>query len=90
MGIAVRSTLWAMAILLQPVRRVSVRSHWPAKVAIAQPSSPAGILSTAITLATGGGLLGVLLLAPSPAGGIAFLVLVLGHALLSFAWEPPT
>lgn len=79
-----------MAILLQPVRRVSVRSRSPAATAIGQPSSPAGILSTAITLAAGGGLLGVLLLAESPAGAIACLVLVLGHALLSFAWEPPT
>ena len=75
---------------VQPVRRVTVRSRWPATNAIAQPTSPAGILSTAITLAIGSGVLGVLLLAPSPAGGIAFLVLVLGHGLLSFAWEAPT
>ena len=79
-----------MSIVLQPVRRVSVTARWPA-AATPQPASPGGVLSAALTLATGGVALGVLLAAPAPAGAIAFLVLVLGHALLSFGWEtPPT
>jgi hypothetical protein len=78
-----------MTVQLHPVRRISVRTRLPARLAHRQPASPARILSTAFTIGSTIAVLAFLLSRPSVASAIALGAVVLGHALLSFAWEEP-
>jgi hypothetical protein len=78
-----------MTVQLHPVRGVSIRTRLPARLVHRQPASPARILSTAFTIGSTLAVLAFLLSRPSVATAIALGAVVLGHALLSFAWEEP-
>jgi hypothetical protein len=78
-----------MTVQLHPVRGVSVRTRLAARLVHPQPASPARILSTAFTIASTLAVLAFLVSRPSAASAIALGAVVLGHALLSFAWEEP-
>ena len=78
-----------MTVQLHPVRGISVRTRLPARLVHRQPASPARILSTAFTIASTLAVVAFLVSRPSAASAIALGAVVLGHALLSFAWEEP-
>jgi protein-S-isoprenylcysteine O-methyltransferase Ste14 len=78
-----------MTVQLHPVRGISIRTRIPARLVHRQPASPARILSTAFTLGSTVVVLAVLFSRPSAVTAVALGAVVLGHALLSFAWEEP-
>ncbi len=76
-----------MAIQLHPVRHVAVTSRLRSQMGDGQPASPGRVLSTGFTIGSMAAVLGFLMVRPSPSTAIALGAVVLGHALLSFAWE---
>ena len=78
-----------MTIQLHRVRGVSVTSRFRTSLVDRQPASPGRVLSTAFTIGSMAAVLAILLSRPSAATVIAMGAVVLGHALLSFAWEEP-
>ena len=78
-----------MTIQLQRVRGVSVTSRFRTSLVNRQPASPGRVLSTAFTIGSTAVVLAILLSRPSATTAIAMGAVVLGHALMSFAWEEP-
>jgi hypothetical protein len=78
-----------MTVQLHPVRGISIRTRLPARFVHRQPASPARILSTAFTIGSTVVVFAILFSRPSAVTAIALGAVVLGHALLSFAWEEP-
>jgi hypothetical protein len=76
-----------MAIQLHPVRHVAVTSRLRSRIGHGQPASPGRVLSMGFTIGSMAAVLGFLMTRPSPLTAIALGAVVLGHALLSFAWE---